>query len=403
MQPSQQSPILAFMSVDADLAVANDVGPLTRFGTATLMDQQLAALMFAGISNVAIFANGAMHGLDEIITHWRAQGLNISVFPDRKSAEKCTAGYEMMLLMAHNLIATPTSFAHAAARVDPILFVRDAATSDERHERIDLNDRWTGIALLPVKYLDELPELAEDWSLQSALLRQAVQNGIPRETMAIGPSSPLQSEIIVDFDDVDRWQTRQMDQHFAIARATASPFRRWVSLPLAHVAVPLLWHTRADAVQIATWIRYALLALAVLLALLQWPIAALCCLILVLVLEEIDDQNTALSVRGIGDLLPFQVYSIIWFALPAAALMSAGTIGHLNAFLIGAVAATSVAVTSAVRPVAENWVVARQEAVVLALCCALAGLSLANTVLLTALAVMVSGFWRPIWSRLNAI
>ncbi len=399
----QQPQILAILFVEAGVSADCPVGPFSTFGPCTLLDQQLSVLVASGIQDVALLSDFVAPMIEETMLHWRERGLHIAAFSDRSALAEWTKKSASLLILGHNVLATPATIAHAAGQERPILFVRDAATSDDRHERIDLNDRWTGIAVLPSAYLNNLPQLAEDWSLQSALLRHAVQNGVPRETMAIGPSATLQSEIIVDAGDIERWQGRTVQQHFDQENTTATPFRRWISLPLARTMMPLLWDSRAEAAQIVAWGRYALMVIVFILALLQWPIAALGLLIPVLLLEEVSRQNSALSVRVTDDALLAKVYSGAWFALPAVALMSSGVTSQLNAFLIGGTAALSVAVSAAARPMSEKWVIARDEAVVLTLGCAIAGLSLTSAGLLTSFAVLICGFWRPIWSRLNAI
>ena len=396
-------PNLACLFIDITAAIEHGQGPLARFGAGTILDQQLGAFVAAGMTQIRVWADHPIPGLAEDLDKWRAEGLDIEVFHDRDAMATGVSLNATMLVLAHNLVATSATVHHAMARSEPTLFVRDAATSDERHERIDLNDRWTGIAVLPVQFLAELPELAEDWSLQSALLRHAVQKAVPRETLAIGPAAPFQSEIIVERGDVARWQSRMVQHHFDQELTVATPFRRWVSLPLARVVLPLLWERQEEAAQLVTWGRYALLVMAFILALLQWLPAALCLLIPLILLEEIDSQHTALSAHRRGHLSASQIYSAAWFAFPIIAIMSVEAMPFFSGFLLGGIVSIAVASTAALRSAQEIWVVTRQEAVLLALGTAIVGLSVADSALLTTLAVLASGFWRPIWSRLKAI
>lgn len=398
---------LACLFVDAASAVAlntgpQPVGPLARFGAGTLLDQQLAALWTADVRQAAFLVDGTVPGLDDVLGQWRAKGLHIAVFADLRALLELANEFDLMLILAHNLVATAQTVTHALTQRDPTLFVRDAATSDERHERIDLNDRWTGIAILPVKYFAELPDLAEDWSLQSALLRHAVQKGVRRETMAVGPAAPLQSAMIVDFGDVERWQSRVVQQHFDQQFASAMPFRRWISLPFSRMVLPLLWERQKEAAQLVRG-RYALLVMAFILALLQWLPAALCLVFPLLLVEEVDRQYDAMSPHRHGNTMASRLYWGAWFAFPIIGIMSVGGMPYFGGFLLGGILSSAIAASAAMRPADETWVVARQEAVIVSLACIIVGLNIADAVLLTSLAVMVSGFWRPIWSRLKAI
>ena len=379
------------------------VGPMARFGAGTMLDQQLAALWTADVRQAALLVDGVVPGLDDVLAQWREKGLHIEVFLDRAALLEFANEFELMLILAHNLVATAQTVTYALAQKEPTLFVRDAATSDERHERIDLNDRWTGIAILPVKYLNELPDLAEDWSIQSALLRHAVQKDVRRETMAVGPAAPLQSAIIVDFGDVDRWQSRVGHQHFDQQFASATPFRRWFSLPLAWMVLPLLWERQREAAQLVTWGRYALLVMAFILALLQWLPAALCLVFPLLLVEEVDRQYDELSPHRRGDTMASLFYWGAWFAFPIIGIMSVEGMPYFGGFLLGGVLSSAVVASAAMRPANETWVVARQEAVIVSLAGIIIGLSIADSALATSLTVLISGFWRPILSRLKAI
>lgn len=57
------------------------------------------------------------------------------------------------------------------------------ATVEERaenhiFERIDLNNRWAGLAVLELASLEALTQLPDGWDMASALLRQALQDGV---------------------------------------------------------------------------------------------------------------------------------------------------------------------------------------------------------------------------------
>ena len=394
---------LACLFIDTAVSGKHAVGPLTRFGAGTLLDRQIAALAAADIQEVAIWMDRAFAGMDTIITKWREVGLSITVLNTIDAMAQWAAASPSVLILAHNLLANSETLAHVAHVKEPSVFVRDAATSDERHERIDLNDRWTGMAVLPTRFLSELPELADDWSLQSALLRHAVQKGVRRESMAIGPAAPWQSEIAVDGGDVARWQSRMVDQHFDNELSKAAPFRRWIGLPFARMALPLLWGKGEEVSPLVTWARYALLVMAFILALLQWLPAALCLLIPLLLVEEVDRQYAALSPHQSEGAMAVAINDAAWFAFPIVGIMSVAGVSHFSAFLLGGVLASAIAVASIARQADEKWVLSRPESVVLALAFAIIGLSVSDSALLIALAALVSGFWRPIAVRLKAI
>lgn len=61
----------------------------------------------------------------------------------------------------------------------PFIAAVDENAENQLFERIDLNNRWAGLALLDARTLSQLAQLPDGWDMASALLRQAVQDGVP--------------------------------------------------------------------------------------------------------------------------------------------------------------------------------------------------------------------------------
>jgi hypothetical protein len=60
----------------------------------------------------------------------------------------------------------------------PLVATVEESPANQAFERIDLNNRWAGLAVLDRSSLSALLELPEGWDMASALLRQAVQQGV---------------------------------------------------------------------------------------------------------------------------------------------------------------------------------------------------------------------------------
>lgn len=376
---------------------------MVRWGGGSLFEQQLSTLVSAGIDDIVLLTRSLTPAMQAIVNDWHERGATIEAAPNADAVLHGTESGSQLLILAENLVTTSATLAHVAENTDPVLFVREAATSDDRHERIDLNDRWAGLAVIPAEFLANLPELEADWSLQSALLRHAVQQNVRRETLTIGPAAPYQSEIIIDFDDLERWQKREMQRHFTESRLHASPFRRWIGIPLSNAALPMIWNTDADVAQIINWSRHALLVLALAIAFLQWPTAALGVLILVLLLEEVDWHHTALSNRNLDNAFMARAYPLLWAIFPVVALLSAAVSGQIDALLLGLLVSLSLAIGEWTDSTQADQKIMRDEAVVIGFVMLAVGVSLTTTALFIATAALVSGFWRPLSSRLKPI
>lgn len=97
------------------------------------------------------------------------------------------ASEDELLVIADGLYVAPGDM-HRLAR-ETGTFVASFAPGEgarvliERFERIDINHVWAGLACVRARDLVEARDLPEDWSIQSALLRLAVQKGYRREIL----------------------------------------------------------------------------------------------------------------------------------------------------------------------------------------------------------------------------
>jgi hypothetical protein len=66
-----------------------------------------------------------------------------------------------------------------ALRLDaPLVATVEERAENQKFERIDLNNRWAGMAILERSTLEALTQLPEGWDMASALLRQGLQDGV---------------------------------------------------------------------------------------------------------------------------------------------------------------------------------------------------------------------------------
>lgn len=97
------------------------------------------------------------------------------------------ASDDELLVIADGLYVAPAETSHLGRETGT--FVASFAPGDgarvlvERFERIDINHIWSGLACVRARDLVEARDLPEDWNVQSALLRLAVQRGYRRTVL----------------------------------------------------------------------------------------------------------------------------------------------------------------------------------------------------------------------------
>ncbi|PXW76037.1 hypothetical protein C7451_106202 [Blastomonas natatoria] len=112
------------------------------------------------------------------------------------------ASEDELLVIAEGLYVAPADM-HLLAR-ETGTFVATFAPGDgarvlvERFERIDINHIWAGLACVRARDLVEARDLPEDWNVQSALLRLAVQRGYRRNVLAFAQAEAGRIAIVRD-------------------------------------------------------------------------------------------------------------------------------------------------------------------------------------------------------------
>lgn len=182
------------------------------------------------------------------------------------------ASDDELLIIADGLYVAPDEVPHLARETGT--FVASFAPGEaaraliERFERIDINHIWAGLACVRARDLVEARELPEDWSVQSALLRLAVQRGYRRQVLPFALAESGRLAIIRDRSEADALAMQELVGSSgslgaslvrsppiqALAhRAWAAP---WVSpaLRIAAIALPI----GAIGLAVADWSMTAL-------------------------------------------------------------------------------------------------------------------------------------------------
>lgn len=80
----------------------------------------------------------------------------------------------------------------------------------ERFERIDINHVWAGLACVRARDLVEARDLPADWSVQSALLRLAVQRGYRRLVLPFSSAEAQRMAIVRDSDEAETLAVQEL-------------------------------------------------------------------------------------------------------------------------------------------------------------------------------------------------
>jgi hypothetical protein len=177
--PLDTSNVIALLCIGDVLAADGEAAlPLTPMFGQPIIHHTVKALQSIGITKFVIGVDtvpGALLTYRDTVSN---QGLDLRFVREPSAmAPLLEIGSRVVLLRADTLLHV--DLIKDALRDGGVL----VATVEERaenqiFERIDLNSRWAGMAVLDRTSIDAITQLPDGWDMASALLRQALQDGV---------------------------------------------------------------------------------------------------------------------------------------------------------------------------------------------------------------------------------
>lgn len=168
-----------------------------------LLLRQIERLAECGVTRILIAAEGHSGALDHVIDRTRQAGLQLVMVHTPGELVEAMGDAQELFLMADGLLPDGEALAELLKLEGAFVAVIDDEGQADRYERIDLNDLWAGIARVPARVVQQCASLPEDWNVESALLRQSIQAGIPRHRVAKARLSAGQLLIVHRGQDID--------------------------------------------------------------------------------------------------------------------------------------------------------------------------------------------------------
>jgi hypothetical protein len=337
----------------------------------TLIEYQVRCASAAGASPVVVLVERIPQALNQAFDRLRAEGLNAILVSDGSEAATRFEISELVLLIGDG-IAPPLDLLlrleheHEAL----VLTVPDDATHED-FERIDSQNRWSGVALIEGRMLGATAAMLGDWDLASTLLRRSLQAGARLQPVPAG-SDPFLARSAGSLDRFERLL-------IASSRTTRTDLAsRYVLPPIEDFATEKLMETGIRA----EWLLYATLALTVAAAFSftrgwLWPAVAM--LILSMPLDLVARRLGILRLRPIppktyAQLLLWPAGGLAIIALGWWVSRHGGGWGAFACAISAAAFAQAYQVErSHTQVVLPPWLVSRRNAILLLALCAIGG------------------------------
>jgi hypothetical protein len=148
-------------------------------GGQSLLEYQISLLAHMGVSRFYVEVDNVTGSLLGLADKSRNKGRQVEFVRSGLDVQRALQPDDRLWVQSEALYVAPELLKQLLKR--PGTFVATLDGRDENHafERIDLNTRWAGIAVVAAETISALHTLPEGWSLTSSLLRQALQEKVP--------------------------------------------------------------------------------------------------------------------------------------------------------------------------------------------------------------------------------
>ena len=181
-----------------DINIAEAALPLTPLYGQPLFHHSIKQLQALGIKQFLI----QVESVPAALLSYRDDALDAGLHVDFvRNPEDVVAKSEQaarFLVLRADHLWDPKLIGEAIGKGTPLVATVEERGENCAFERIDLNHRWAGLAIVEQNIVRALAQLPEGWDLASALMRQAVQEDIAfwplrQADIDAGPVLPLRS------------------------------------------------------------------------------------------------------------------------------------------------------------------------------------------------------------------
>jgi hypothetical protein len=197
-----------------------------------LVEHQLRRLAAAGAGQLLLLVDEVPIELAEVVTLLRREGLPVQPVNGIDMAAEQLSPDRPCLLVADAYLADEAVLRRLAAKSVPTVATLPDDQTDDRHERMDADTRWGGVAFLDGARLGQAAAMLGSWDPVSTLLRRLVQEGAAR--MDVADAAPVLLLHPSELAEADRRIVR------AAEPVPADWAERWLVVPALRLLTPRL-------------------------------------------------------------------------------------------------------------------------------------------------------------------
>jgi hypothetical protein len=284
-------------------------------GGKTLLEGQMTSLVRVGINHFLIEVDNVPGVLLTLADKFRESGCAVDFVRTGNDVRRLLPADANLLVHAEAHYFAEHILSEVVGYQKPVIATLDGRDENAAFERMDLNTRWAGLAVVDSSTVSALSELPQGWSIVSSLLRQAIQDKVALVSL---DQQRVQDGRIRLVDSAEA--AEQLSQQILSERIGGNEgfIEAAIIGPVAARLAPTLWRS-AYGYQIVGSVLMCFAATALILAAIGWNVAAIIAALLAMSFHLVRNVMGGPEHRGIGKWLE----PAMWLLLVAAIFVAA--------------------------------------------------------------------------------
>ncbi len=147
-------------------------------GGQSLLEHQIRQLGHLGVSRFLVEVDHVTGALLHLADSNSKNGRSVEFVRSGSDIQRLLQPSDRMWVQSEAVYVAPNLLKQMLSHAGAFIVTLDGRDENEAFERIDLNTRWAGVALLEAQTAVSLQNLPEGWSMTSSILRQALQDKV---------------------------------------------------------------------------------------------------------------------------------------------------------------------------------------------------------------------------------
>lgn len=174
-------PDVALLSAALATGDANAAAPEitnSTLGGQSLLEHQIGQLGRLGVSRFLVEVDHVTGALLHLADSNSKNGRSVEFVRSGSDIQRLLHPSDRLWVQSEAVYVAPDLLKQMLSHAGAFIVTLDGRDENEAFERIDLNTRWAGVALLEAQTAVSLQNLPEGWSMTSSILRQALQDKV---------------------------------------------------------------------------------------------------------------------------------------------------------------------------------------------------------------------------------